>query len=114
VLGFGWGGAAAENSGERLDGRLGGHEEEERKQRTGKGLGLGFIGEHCSIEERERERERESRCAARVRSTGGAVVPLGHAWWPLGTSGSMWQGKGKPAVAARAVGGLARGRVVRR
>jgi hypothetical protein len=35
-------------------------------------------------------------------------VPLGHAWRPLGTGGLTWQGKGKPAEAARAVGGAAR------
>jgi hypothetical protein len=80
-----------------------------RKQREGKGSGLGFIGEHLSVE----ERERESRRAAGLRSTGGADVPLGHAWRPLGTGGSTWQGKGKPAEAARAVGGAARRHVER-
>jgi hypothetical protein len=68
------------------------------------GLGSGFIGEHRAVE----ERERESRCGARLRPTGGAVVRLGHAWRPLGTGGLTWQGEGKPAEAARAVGGAAR------
>jgi hypothetical protein len=90
-----------ENFGERLGGRLGGREEEVRETVGRKGLGSGFIGEHHSIE----ERERESRHAAGLRSTGGVDVPLGHAWRPLGTGGSTWQGKGKPAKAARAVGG---------
>jgi hypothetical protein len=104
AMGFGRGGAAGENFGERLGGRLGGREEEERETAGRKGLGSGFIGEHRSVE----ERERESRHAARLRSTGGADVPLGHAWRPLGTGGTTWQGKGKPAEAARAVGGAAR------
>jgi hypothetical protein len=109
VLGFGRGGAAAENFGERLGGRLGGHEEKERERAGRKGLGSGFIGEHHSVE----ERERESRRAAGLRLTGGADVPLGHAWRPLGTGGSTWQGEGEPAEAARAVGGAARRHVER-
>jgi hypothetical protein len=64
------------------------------------GLGSGFIGEHRSIEERERER----RCAARLRSTGGAVVHLGYAWRPLGIGGPAWQGEREPAEAERVVG----------
>jgi hypothetical protein len=54
-----------------------------------------------------REGERESRRAAGLRSTGGADVPLGRAWRPLGTGVSTWQGKGKPTEAAWAVGGAA-------
>jgi hypothetical protein len=64
-----------------------------------KGLGLGFIGEYHAVE------ERESRRTAGLRSTGGADVLLGLAWRPLGTGGSTWRGEGKPAEAARAVGG---------
>jgi hypothetical protein len=60
-----------------------------------------------------REGERESRRAAGLRSTGSADVPFGHAWRPLSTGGSTWQGKGKPAEAARAVGGAARRHVER-
>jgi hypothetical protein len=41
-------------------------------------------------------------------------VPLGFVWRPLGTGSSTWRGEGEPAEAARAVGGLARGRVERR
>jgi hypothetical protein len=66
------------------------------------GLGSDFIGEHHVVE------ERESRCGARLKSIGGAVVHLGHAWWPLGTGGPAWQGEREPAEAARAVGGVAR------
>jgi hypothetical protein len=73
ALGFGRGGAAAENFGERLGSRLGGHEEEERETAGRKGLGSGFIGEHRFVE----ERERESRRAAGLRSTGSADVPSG-------------------------------------
>jgi hypothetical protein len=73
------------------------------------GLGSGFIGEHHAVE----EGERESRCGARLRSTGGAVVHLGHAWRPLGTGGLAWQGEREPAEAARAMGGVARRHVAR-
>jgi hypothetical protein len=75
------------------------------------GFGLSFIGEHCSVE--ERERERESRHRARLRSTGGAIVPFGCAWRPLSTGGPMWQDEGRPAEAARAVGEAARRHVGR-
>jgi hypothetical protein len=54
---------------------------------------------------------RESRRTARLRSTGGADVPFGLAWRPLGIGGSMWRGEEEPAQAARAVEGLASGRV---
>jgi hypothetical protein len=40
-------------------------------------------------------------------------VPLRHAWRPLGTDGSTWQGEGEPAEAAQAVGGAARRHVER-
>jgi hypothetical protein len=73
------------------------------------GLGSGFIGEHHTVE----ERERESRCGAMLRSTGGAVVHLGHAWWPLSTDDPAWQGEREPAEAARAVGGVTRRHVAR-
>jgi hypothetical protein len=68
-----------------------------------------FVGERHAVE----ERERESRCGARLRSMGGAVVHLGHAWRPLCTGGPAWQGEREPAEAARAVGGVVRRHVAR-
>jgi hypothetical protein len=82
-----------------------------RKGKSGEEMGFGssFIGGRCSVE----ERERESRHRARLRSTGGADVPFGCAWRPLGTSGPTWQDEGRPAEAARAVGAAARRHVGR-
>jgi hypothetical protein len=68
------------------------------------GFGSSFIGELCSVE----ERERESRHRAGLRSAGGAGMPFGCAWRPLGTSGPTWQDGGTPAETARAVGEAAR------
>jgi hypothetical protein len=68
------------------------------------GFGSSFIGGRCSVE----ERERESRRRAGLRSAGGADVPFGCAWRPLGTGGPTWQDEGRPAEAARAVGEAAR------
>jgi hypothetical protein len=73
------------------------------------GFGSSFIGEHCSVE----ERERESRHRAELRLAGGADVPFGCAWRPLSTGGPTWQDEGRPAEAARAVGGAARRHVGR-
>jgi hypothetical protein len=64
------------------------------------GFGSSFIGEHCSVE----ERGRESRHRAGLRSQGGAGMPFGCAWQPLGTDGPTWQDEGRPVEAARAVG----------
>jgi hypothetical protein len=75
-----------------------------RKSSEKMGFGLSFIGEHCSVEERERESGHRSE----LRWTGGAVVPFGCAWRPLGTSCPMWQDEERPAEAARAVGEAAR------
>jgi hypothetical protein len=73
------------------------------KNNKKEGLGSGLIGVHHAVE----ERERESRCGARLRSTGSAVVHLGHAWRLLGTGDPAWQGEREPVEAARAVGGVA-------
>jgi hypothetical protein len=100
---------AAENSGERSVVGLVVMRKKRGKNSRKEGLGSCLIGEHHAVEERERESKR----TARLRSTGGAVVPLGHAWRPLGTGGPAWQSEREPAEAARAVGGVARRHVTR-
>jgi hypothetical protein len=62
---------------------------------------FGFIGTQDSVEVKRRESSR----VARLRSAGGAGVSSGHAWRPFGLSGATWQGEGRTAEAARAVGG---------
>jgi hypothetical protein len=81
-----------------------------REIRREDGFESSFKGEHCSVE----ERERESRHRAGLRSTGGADVPFGCAWRPLGTGGPTWQDEGRLAEAARAVGEAARRHVGRK
>jgi hypothetical protein len=76
------------------------------KQAGERGFGSGFIGGHDLVE--ERERGWQSR--AEPRTAGGAGVLCG-AWQPLGIGDPTWQGEGRTAEAARAVGGVVGRRV---
>jgi hypothetical protein len=71
------------------------------KQEGERGFGSGFIGGHGLVE----ERERGGQSRAEPRTAGGASVLCG-AWQPLGIGDPMWQGEGRTAEAARAVGGV--------
>jgi hypothetical protein len=71
------------------------------------GFGSGFIATGRSVE----EEGRGSRHMAGFKTTGGAGVLDGAVWQPLGIDGPTWLRGGRPAGAARAVGGVVGRRV---
>jgi hypothetical protein len=107
---FGRGGEITANSGEQCMAAARCREEEEEAKRPGKGVRSDFIAARCFREERERERERE-RSRAKPRTAGGADVLDGAAWQLLGIGGPTWNGEGRTAEMAQAVGGRRERRV---
>jgi hypothetical protein len=81
---------------------VGGHGEEERGSSRKEELGC-FIGMQGLVEVKGRESSR----AVRHRSTGGAGMLDGVSWRPLGIVCPTWNGEGRTAEAALAVGGMA-------
>jgi hypothetical protein len=88
------------NSSEEMWRRARCREEEEEENRRGEGVWVGFVAAHYFVE----ERERRSGHRIGLKTAGGAGVPSG-AWQPLRSGSPTWQGEGRTAEAARAVGG---------
>jgi hypothetical protein len=78
---------------------FGGARRKKRKQAREGGVRVGFEGDSTAQLMGERA------VTGGAQDAGGAGVSSGHAWRPFGLGGATWQGEGRTAEAARAVGG---------
>jgi hypothetical protein len=76
--------------------------EEKKAKQPGRGGSIRFCSS-ATVGRRDGKGERDH--AARHRAAGGAGVPDGAAWRPLGSVCPTWKSEGRPARATRAVGG---------